>query len=33
VQTKPLAASITPLVQRETAPTELEEEKESVQMK
>jgi hypothetical protein len=33
VQTKPLAASITPLVQRETAPAELEEEKEPVQMK
>lgn len=33
VQTKALAASITPLVQRETAPEELEEEKEPVQMK
>jgi len=34
VQTKPLAASITPLVQRETAPPEeLEEEQEPVQMK
>jgi hypothetical protein len=33
VQTKALAASITPLVQRETAPAELEEEKEPVQMK
>jgi len=33
VQTKPLAASITPLVQRETAPEELEEEQEPVQMK
>jgi hypothetical protein len=33
VQTKPLAASITPLVQRETAPAELEEEQEPVQMK
>jgi hypothetical protein len=33
VQTKPLAASITPLVQRETAPAELEEEKEPLQMK
>ena len=33
VQTKPLAASITPLVQRERAAAELEEEKEPVQMK
>jgi len=33
VQTKPLAASITPLVQRETAPAELEEDKQPVQMK
>jgi len=33
VQTKALAASITPLVQRETAPEELEEEKEPRQMK
>jgi hypothetical protein len=33
VQTKPLAASITPLVQREMAPAELEEEQEPVQMK
>jgi hypothetical protein len=33
VHTKPLAASITPLVQRETAPAELEEEQEQVQMK
>jgi hypothetical protein len=33
VQTKPLAASITPLVQREMAPAELEEDKQPVQMK
>ncbi len=33
VQTKPLAASITPLVQRETAPEELEEDKQPVQTK